>query len=177
MKKLILTLLVVAAGMAVEVNAQEPTRREIRREEREATRAGRQVAFERFVDSLVMSQSFRFLPRSFQMMPAGRRRQISNPNFRVQLFPSFVDVHMPFYYGRTPPFVISVINRSIPSPRGMLFEQREGGWEVSFESHMFTSGNHRFRFSIDSVTGDCRLTVDSPFHNRVVYSGIITGMN
>ncbi|MDR2886342.1 MAG: hypothetical protein LBU95_06145, partial [Rikenellaceae bacterium] len=82
MKKLILALLVATVGLTVQSYAQtgpdadKKEDREVKREEREKAREQKQAAFERFVDSLVMTHSFRFLPQDFQMQPAGRLRQI-----------------------------------------------------------------------------------------------------
>ncbi len=184
MKKL-LVLAVAALGSTV-LWAQTPVTttadakgesREVRREEREKERAAKQADFERFIDSLVMTHNFTFLPTDFQMQPAGRLRQITNPNFRIGIYPTYVDICIPYYRGMTPPYVITVMNYTVPNPDKMLYVQRSKGWDVSFQSSLYSSNNYTFKFSIEGTTGEATLDIESDFLNTVTYTGSIIGNN
>ena len=54
-----------------------------RRTERVETRAARNSADLKRMDSIVMSKGYRFVPDQFQQMPAGVAHTIYNPNFML----------------------------------------------------------------------------------------------
>lgn len=151
--------------------------REVKREEREKEREAKSAAFERSIDSMVMAHNFTFLPSSFQMEPAGNMRQISNPNFRMGVYPDYVDIMLPYYRGMTPPYVITVLNYTVSNPDKLLYMQTDHGWEISFETNLYSSYKYTFRFTIYKKTGETELSIDSDFLNEVTYSGTIVGNN
>ncbi len=189
--RLLIAMLAVTCGVSIGAMAQtQPApaktpaetpkqEREMRREEREKEREAKQAQFENYIDSVVMTHDFRFLPQDFQMQPAGRLRQISNPNFRIGIYPTYVDICVPYFVGMTPPYAITIMNYTVPNPSKMLYVQKKDnkGWDISFETNLYSSNNYRFKFSIEGQTGECTLDIESDFLNTVTYTGTILGNN
>lgn len=97
MKRIIVWMAAAAVVVsAVAVTAQQQSKsqraqtksqrtevREQRHEERVKRRAERLAAFEKHMDSIILSRNFQFNPSSMQRQPAGPVRQLINPNFTV----------------------------------------------------------------------------------------------
>ena len=111
MKRKIFTVLILiaaAATTAIVVNSQESKSaksaaatttqkpindtRDERHKAREQRRAERLAAYERFVDSIVLSRNFKFVPTSVQQEPAGSTRMLYNPNYELSVWDTEVDV-------------------------------------------------------------------------------------
>lgn len=181
-RKSILTLLIIAiavAGVNVAINAKEDaeakrnTERTAQQEARQQRRAERLAEYEKFIDSLVLSRDFRFVPQTMQQLPAGVLRTIYNPSYEVAVWSGSVDVCMPFLKGYTPPYYPVVFNYVLPSVENYTTEQTSHGWIVSFSSNMFSANDYKFTFDISSHYGGAELTISSPFYNSVQYSGNI----
>ena len=123
-RKSILTLLIIAiavAGVNVAINAKEDAEakrnaeRTAQQEARQQRRAERLANYEKFIDSLVLSRDFRFVPQTMQQLPAGVLRTIYNPSYEVAVWDGSVDVCMPFLKGYTPPYYPVVFNYVLPS--------------------------------------------------------------
>lgn len=164
---------VIVCSFAAGMQGQAP--RETRREVREKERAARQARFEWGMDSLIISHSFTFLPTTFTMQPLGRMQIISNPNFRIDVYPSFVDVCLPFIYGRIAPYIPAVIDQTVTRPEAMLYKQTRTGWDISFRSSLFKADTFRFRFTVNATTGEAILEVQSDANNTISYTGAIVG--
>lgn len=181
-RKSILTLLIIAiavAGVNVAINAKGDTEakrnaeRTAQQEARQQRRAERLAEYEKFIDSLVLSRDFRFVPQTMQQLPAGVLRTIYNPSYEVAVWSGSVDVCMPFLKGYTPPYYPVVFNYVLPSVENYTTEQTSHGWIVSFSSNMFSANDYKFTFDISSHYGGAELTISSPFYNSVQYSGNI----
>lgn len=181
-RKSILTLLIIAiavAGVNVAINTKEDAEakrnaeRTAQQEARQQRRAERLANYEKFIDSLVLSRDFRFVPQTMQQLPAGVLRTIYNPSYEVAVWDGSVDVCMPFLKGYTPPYYPVVFNYVLPSVESYTTEQTSHGWIVSFSSNMFSANDYKFTFDISSHYGGAELTISSPFYNSVQYSGNI----
>ncbi|MCH5335374.1 MAG: DUF4251 domain-containing protein [Alistipes sp.] len=150
--------------------------KEERREAREKRRAERIAAYEKFMDSVVMSRHFQFNPQTMQVQPAGAMRQIMNPNFEIGVWGDVVDVCIPYIKGYVPPYSLTMLNYTLPSVQGYMAEQTHEGWTVTFSSPLFTAGTYTFTFEIYSRMGGCTLTVTNPWYNPVQYTGTITAI-
>lgn len=91
MKKIFALALVAVfclAGYGVSAQTQSKNQKlspkQEKREAREQRRAQRQAEYERYIDSLVTSGNFQFIPNSMRVMPAGSEHLITNPNFGLQ---------------------------------------------------------------------------------------------
>ena len=131
-RKSILTLLIIAiavAGVNVAINAKEDAEakrnaeRTAQQEARQQRRAERLAEYEKFIDSLVLSRDFRFVPQTMQQLPAGVLRTIYNPSYEVAVWSGSVDVCMPFLKGYTPPYYPVVFNYVLPSVENYTTEQ------------------------------------------------------
>lgn len=181
-KNTIITLFVVAmavAGVNVAINAkgdeesERNAQRTAQQEARQQRRAERLAEYEKFVDSLVLSHNFRFVPETMQQLPAGQMRTIFNPTYEVSVWSSSVDVCMPFLKGYAPPYYPVVFNYVLPSVENYTTEQTSHGWIVSFSSNMFSVNEYKFLFEISSHYGGAQLTISSPFYSSMQYSGNI----
>jgi hypothetical protein len=166
-------------GITVSLDAKEDTEakrnaeRTAQQEMRQQRRAERLSEYEKFIDSLVLSRDFRFVPQTMQQLPAGVLRTIYNPSYEVAVWSGSVDVCMPFLKGYTPPYYPVVFNYVLPSVENYTTEQTSHGWIVSFSSNMFSANDYKFTFDISSHYGGAELTISSPFYNSVQYSGNI----
>jgi len=181
-RKTIITLIVVAmavVGVNIAINAKNDTvaerntQRTAQQETRRERRQERLAAYEKYIDSLVLSKDFRFVPQTMQQLPIGELRSIYNPTYEVAIWSDAVDVCMPFLKGYAPPYYPVVFNYVLPSVEDYTTEQTSHGWIVSFSSNMFSANEYKFVFDISSHYGGAQLTISSPFYNSMLYSGNI----
>lgn len=165
------------AGYAF-INAESDTspERKAQQEARQQRRAERLAAYERHIDSIVLSHNFRFVPQTMQQLPAGMMRNLQNPNYEIIVWNNAVDVCIPFLKGYTPPYYPVIFNYVLPNVMGYTAEQTNNGWQVTFESTMFSTTNYTFTFEIYSHYGGAMLTISSPFYNSVQYTGNVMGI-
>lgn len=167
-----LLLLLATIGVVGQKTMRSP--KEERREQREQRRAERLAAYERMIDSLVLSHNFQFNPQTMQRQPAGPMRTIMNPEFNIGIWGSMADICMPYIKGYTPPYYVTVLNYTIPSLDHFTTEQTHEGWMVSFSSSLFSGTTYTFIFEIYSRTGGAQLTIKNPWYSDVQYSGTIS---
>ncbi|MFR9651385.1 MAG: DUF4251 domain-containing protein [Rikenellaceae bacterium] len=144
------------------------------REVREQRREQRQAAMEQQIDSIVRARSFRFLPQTMQLEPAGRMVMLSNPSFEVWIDGGASDIFIPYIKGIAPPYSHVILNSTIVSMDGYTTEQTTNGWSVTFSSSLYSGSEYTFTFDIYSKVGTATLVVDNPWFNEVSYSGVIT---
>lgn len=138
-------------------------------------REARTAKYEKYMDSLILSHEYSFIPTTFQQQPAGMPRTIYNPNFRLGVYSDFVDVYLPYIKGITPPYYITIINYTLPYIENYVAVQGEDSWTISFKSNLFSVNNYTFTFTIYTKTGEANLDISSNMYNTVTYSGSIVG--
>lgn len=151
--------------------------REERHKAREARRAERLAAYERFMDSIVLARNFKFLPSDIAQQPAGSTRQLSNPNYELAVWGSEVDVCLPYIKGVTPPYYFVLLNYTLPAVSKYITEQTRDGWNVSFSSTLFSATDYNFSLDIYSSSGTATLTISSTWYPDVQYDGTIVTVN
>lgn len=183
-RSIIITLSLLAmamVGIGVSIDAKsnadvdKNNQRTAQQEARRQRRAERLAEYEKYIDSLVLSHNFRFMPQTMQQLPAGQVRTIFNPSYEVAIWSDAVDVCMPFLKGYAPPYYPVVFNYVLPSVEDYTTEQTSHGWIVSFSTNMFSVNEYKFLFEISSHYGGAQLTISSPFYNSMQYSGNILG--
>lgn len=147
-----------------------------RREARQQRRAQRIAEYTRYIDSLVLSRNFQFNPQTMQQQPAGPMQIISNPNFDLALWDTTVDICLPYIKGYTPPYYYTVLNYTIPDVADLVLEQTAHGWNISFNSSLYSASTYTFSLEIISANGGGTLTISSPWYNSVQYSGTLTAL-
>ena len=167
-----LVLVLMAAAVVGQKTNLSP--KEERREQREKRRADRLAAYEKMMDSIILSHNFQFNPQTMQRQPAGPMRTIMNPEYNVGVWGSVADICLPYIKGYTPPYFVTVLNYTIPSLDNFVTEQTHEGWMVSFSSPLFSGTTYTFVFQIYSRTGGAVLTIKNPWYSDVQYSGTIT---
>ena len=151
--------------------------REERHKAREARRAERLAAYERFMDSIVLARNFKFLPSTVQQEPAGPTRMLSNPNYELAVWGTEVDICLPYIKGVTPPYYFVLLNYTLPSVSNYITEQTHDGWNVSFSTTLFSASDYNFSFEIYSSSGTATLTLSSTWYPDVQYNGSIVSIN
>ena len=183
MKQLILTLLLalfcLPGTQAQTVNSSAQNKQQLRmdrREDREKQRAVRTADYVRYMDSLLLSHNFSFIPQNFQRQPAGQFHQIFNPNFMLGIYTGWVDLYLPYVTGSFPPYQITVLNYSLPNSSVQDYKavQGNGDWTITFSSQLFSAYTYNFTLNVTTATGGATLTIASDMFNTVVYSGQIT---
>ncbi len=177
MKKTVIilsSLLLCAVAFTVIGQKKNLSPKEERREVREQRRADRIAAYERTMDSIILSRNFQFNPQSMQRQPAGPLRQIMNPQFNVGVWDGTVDICLPYIKGYVPPYFVTIINYTVPNVQGYITEQTHEGWMVTFSTSLFSASTYTFTFEIFSRTGGATLTITNPWYNPVQYQGTIT---
>ncbi len=160
----------VVIGSTHFVGTPSTEKREVREQRREA----RQAAMEQQIDSIVLSHSFRFIPQTIQLEPAGRMTMLSNPNFEVWVDIGAADIFLPYIKGIAPPYQHVILNSTITSLDGYTSVQSTNGWRVSFSSSLYSGTLYTFTFEIDAKFGTTTLTLNNPWYNEVSYTGIIS---
>ena len=173
---------VAIVGITTNIDAQNNTPAEKKAKHtaaqnaRQQQRAERIAAFEKHIDSIVLSQHFRFEPQTMQQLPAGITRNLMNPEYEIQVWGSEVDVCIPYIKGITPPYYPVIFNYVLPYVSGYTTEQTHDGWSITFSSTLYSSNDYTFHLEIYSRYGGALLTISSPFYNSVQYTGNIFGI-
>lgn len=141
--------------------------------ERIEKRKARQAAYERFMDSTILSHNYRFVPTMFNVEPAGGSNIITNPNIELAIYSDWADVHLPIYQGFTPPYRIVIINTSITNLADFATVQTDNGWTISFDSWLYSSNDYTFTLEVYSKTGGATLSVSSSFYPTTSYWGSV----
>lgn len=150
------------------------TAKQEKREVREKRRAEKQAAYEKMIDSIVLSHTFQFNPQTMQQQPAGSTKMMQNPNFNVGYWDGTIDVFLPYIKGYVPPYHTVILNYTIPSVENYTTEQTDDGWRVSFNTSLFSASTYTFILEISSRFGGATLTVKNPWYNDVQYYGSIS---
>lgn len=180
MKNLSALLLLLLIGVSVSYKVvgnkeSTPTHpKSERREIRENRRAVRQAESERLIDSIMIAKAFVFRPSTIQREPAGSMIMLSNPNFEIRVLDGAADIFLPYISGAVPPYRHSIINYTLPMVSKYVAIQTENGWQVTFNSNLFTASTYTFQFEINSKFGTTTLKLSNTWNNDVTYSGYIT---
>ncbi len=176
-KRFLLVGIVALCALAIAVTGQSDnklTAKQEKREVREKRRADKQAAYEKTIDSIVLSKTFQFNPQSMQQQPAGSMRMMSNPNFNVGYWNGTIDVFLPYIKGYVPPYHNVIINYTLPSVENYVTEQTDDGWRVTFDTSLFSASTFTFILEISSRFGGATLTIKNPWYNAVEYWGSIS---
>ncbi len=151
----------------------EPNRNSAAHQQRIEQRAARLAAYERQIDSIIMSRSYRFIPQTMQQLPAGMMRNLNSDMYEVTVMTDAVDVFIPFLKGYVPPYYPVVFNYVLPSVENYHAEKSNNGWQISFQTTLFSATDYTFLFEVSPHYGNVVLTISSPFYNSVQYTGNI----
>lgn len=151
----------------------EPNRNSAAHQQRIEQRAARLAAYERQIDSIIMSRSYRFIPQTMQQLPAGMMRNLNSDMYEVTVMTDAVDVFIPFLKGYVPPYYPVVFNYVLPSVQNYHAEKSNNGWQISFQTTLFSATDYTFLFEVSPHYGNVVLTISSPFYNSVQYTGNI----
>ena len=151
----------------------EPNRYSAAHQQRIEQRAARLAAYERQIDSIIMSRSYRFIPQTMQQLPAGMMRNLNSDMYEVTVMTDAVDVFIPFLKGYVPPYYPVVFNYVLPSVENYHAEKSNNGWQISFQTTLFSATDYTFLFEVSPHYGNVVLTISSPFYNSVQYTGNI----
>ncbi len=167
-------LLCVASLMVIAQSGSKLSAKQERREVREKRRADKQAAFEKSMDSIILSHNFQFNPQTMQRQIAGSMHLLSNPNFSVGYWDGTIDVFLPYIKGIMPPYHSVILNYTIPSVQNYVTEQTASGWLITFETSLFSAGTYTFSLDVSTKYGGATLTLKNPFYNTVQYTGTIS---
>lgn len=176
MKKIltIVALLVIATGAWAQDNSNISMKHE-RAERRDA----RHAAYKEFVDSLVLTRDYEFVPQTMQMQPAGNMRTIYNSGFGyyISVYPSYIQINIPIVKGYTPPYYTGMLNFDSFYPNGYIAIQEENGWSIKFSASGLDGNVYSFEFFVNYAGGETSLNVSTPVYNTVTYSGYLKAYN
>ena len=150
--------------------------RDAKQQARIARRQARQAEYELYIDSIVLAHTFRFIPTSFQVEPAGSMHPITNPNFELSIYRDYADVNLPYLRGMMPPYQLVVINNVINALNGYTAVQTDQGWTITFTSWLYSANNYMFTLHIYKTTGSAQLSIASTYYSTVSYWGSIVGI-
>ena len=154
----------------------DPHRNSAAHQQRVEQRQARMAAYERQIDSLITSRNYRFIPETMQQLPAGVMRNLNSALYEVTVMPDAVDVFIPFLKGYVPPYYPVVFNYVVPSVSNYHAEKSSNGWQISFQTTLFSATNYTFLFEVSPHYGNVVLTISSPFYNSVQYMGNMVGI-
>lgn len=139
--------------------------------ERIARRTARQAEYEQAIDSAILARSYRFMPQTMQVEPAGAPHIINNVAFELLVQPDFVEVNLPYMRGIMPPYQMTVLNTIVNSVQGYQTVQTDNGWEITFSSWLYEPNNYQFALSVTPTTGYAQLSISNTFYATVSYDG------
>ena len=142
-------------------------------QERIARRQARQEAYERFVDSTILSHNFRFIPTMFNVEPAGSSHFITNPNVELSYRGDWADVCLPYYSGYVPPYRIDLFNTVVTQLNNFTTIQTDNGWTITFDSWMYSANDYTFTLTVYSKTGGAQLELSSTAYPTTTYWGSV----
>ncbi|MBR2400649.1 MAG: DUF4251 domain-containing protein [Tidjanibacter sp.] len=163
-------------GTSFEADRQREEQLSEKHRERIARRKARQAAYERFIDSTILSHNYRFVPTMFNAEPAGSSNIITNPNIELAIYNDWADIHLPVYQGFTPPYRLVIINTTITNLADFTTVQTDDGWTISFDSWLYSSNDYTFTLDVYSKTGGATLTLSSTFYPTTTYWGSIVAV-
>lgn len=144
-----------------------------KREARIARRAARQAQYERFLDSVIVSHNYRFIPTSMQVEPAGSPHMINNALSELAVYTDYADINLPYLRGIMPPYRLVIINNVITNLNNYTAIQTDDGWTITFSSWLYSANNYDFKLNIYSKSGSAQLYISSTFYSTVSYWGSI----
>ena len=161
-----------------EAPADQRHERELSEKHREriARRKARQAAYEHFIDSTVLSHNLIFYPSMFNVEPAGGSNLINNPNAELAIYSDWADICLPYYRGFTPPYRLAVVNTVITTLNGYTAVQTNDGWNVTFNSWLYSGNEYTFTLQIYSSSGSAQLQLSSDFYPTTTYWGSISAV-
>ena len=139
-------------------------------------RKARQAEYESYIDSIILSHNYRFMPTSFQVEPAGNMHPINNINFELSVYSDYADINLPYLQGMMPPYRLIVLNNVINSLNGYTTTQTDNGWTITFTSWLYTANNYMFTLNVYKTTGSAQLSIASTYYSTVSYWGSINGV-
>ena len=145
-------------------------------QERIARRKARQAAYERFVDSTILSHNFRFIPTMFNVEPAGSSHFITNPNVELSYRGDWADVCLPYYRGFVPPYRLDLFKTVVTQLNNFTTIQTDNGWTVTFDSWMYSANDYTFTLTVYSKTGGAQLELSSTAYPTTTYWGSISAI-
>ena len=162
----------------IEAPADQRHERELSEKHREriARRKARQAAYERFVDSTILSHNFRFIPTMFNVEPAGSSHFITNPNVELTYRGDWADVCLPYYRGFVPPYRLDLFNTVVTQLNNFTTIQTDNGWTVTFDSWMYSANDYTFTLTVSSKTGGAQLELSSTAYPTTTYWGSISAI-
>ncbi len=163
-------------GQAPQEQQADKDTRDARQKARIERRRARQAEYEQYIDSIVLAHTFRFMPTSFQVEPAGNMHPITNPNFELSIYRDYADINLPYLRGMMPPYQLVVINNVVNSLNGYTAVQTEQGWTITFTSWLYSANNYMFTLHIYKTTGSAQLSIASTYYSTVSYWGSIVGV-
>lgn len=149
-------------------------------QERIARRKARQEAYERYIDSVVLSHNYIFTPSTFNSWPSsgpGGSHIITNPMAEMMVSDGWADIFLPYYRGITPPYRLDLINTSITNLEGYVAEQTSDGWNITFSSWLYSANDYTFNLTIYSSSGGAQLELSSTLYPTTTYWGSVRGRN
>ena len=172
--------IIIAVALTLNVAAQEKTPEPLQKEqleskqmERVERREARRAAYVKYIDSLVLSGNFQFDPSQFQLMPAGMMHNIYNPVYELEIYPSYIDIYLPFFMGITPPYSLRVLNYVTYDKQKYTAVKTDNGWTVTFSSNLYSPRTYQFKLEVYVVSGQAVLYVTNDFAVSTVYYGSI----
>lgn len=149
-----------------------------KQQERIARRKARQEAYERYIDSVVLSHNYTFTPSTFSSWPTsgpGGSHIVTNPLVEMRIGEGWADIYLPYYRGFTPPYRLDIINTSIASLNGYVAEQTQDGWHISFSSWLYSANDYTFDLHIYSASGSAQLDLSSTLYPTTSFWGSVRG--
>lgn len=144
--------------------------------ERIARRKARQEAYERFIDSTILSHNFRFIPTMFNVEPAGSTQIITNPAVEISYRGDWADINLPYYRGYVPPYRLAMINTVITQLTDFTTVQTDNGWTVTFDSWLYSANDYTFTLTVYSKSGGAQLELSSTAYPTTTYWGSIAAI-
>lgn len=175
MKYFYLILAVSLMAIPAGAQGQEMTREQLetRHAERVQERDVRHQTEIKYMDSVVLSRNYKFIPTTFQQEPAGNMHTIYSIMYSLCMYSNYMDVDLPYIVGTIPPYRMSIMNYITFDVQKYTAIQTDNGWTISFNSNLYSENTYTFTFTIYSITREAILNIGSDLYPTVTYNGAI----
>ncbi len=170
MKKLILLVALICVTTGAWAQETHAQRHAERVEEREA----REAAYKKYVDSLILSHDYEFLPQTLQMETAGPQITLRQTGlYYIDVYPDRIEIQIPTIKGYSFPYRLAPLKFDALYPQNYTAVQEENGWNIKFSANAFDGNTYTFDLFVNYAGGEVSLRLSTPSYNTVNYTGFL----
>ncbi len=138
------------------------------------SRASEIKDYQNYVDSTVLSRSYRFIPNALEQLPASGRFNFSDPRVDLIVTGDSIIASLPYIAGPIEPYELVMMEISGPVSSDYTEKLEDGKWTIQFSSSDIGPQTYRFILRVNRDGGSSELEIRSSDYPTVIYYGSFT---